>query len=757
MNCKKCGNSCPDGYKFCLHCGAPLSQTAVNFDPTTDERPSNRLKFSGTTTDDAKKSTVKLSGGIPISQCGGSFRVRQNFEQKSMNQPPEAESASAVPTPRSSLAPDPTPTDVPHSSPTPIPIPEPHPNPSPTSRSALSPDLPRKKWSVGLIILLIILILSFCGLAGVLLYHFGVIGDQSPNETTAQAEAPEEVHDLYEAYFCENFLATDRACLVDVTHDGIDEMLVIQFSDEVGTYIYGYVYSVDEKGDVKRIYSTTGSNYNIGGYFQWFIKETTDGFILAREEGHWSTGLGELYYYEYYLNQDGTINILDSAQVSSLDYNSVEDSMAACGLFNALVEKKKSDFYTLYSAPAGDNDPDTLGSYPMNAADYFDISLISDIPELQDGEVLLYGEPAPVMLYASKMVETENLDNCYLYDIDGDGLSELILHHQNSMGEPLFEFYTCQNGVLTSLGTLDALCRRVVFDGNRLLLQYAFERHEEIQTVRLSNGCLSIEFVSERDLKEREDYTDYNALPASSYGCDPGILSYTYTKAQNSVVTPSEYFIEKDGYFTDGKCAYGLLSDGTLIGFDGVTGTSTVYGSKFLENHMLFGVTKKSLFFRNTAPDKDRIDIEWRGGNEIYSLSKETFTRTDYAGAWEGQYQAGYILLKSFRSDVSPSFLCVIDNDDVIRVSYVAGWDLTVYDGHVYLLEVCEDLYASPITCSVTEYRLDPDGLSEVALIGEGRYYYAYYTGSSIKMMDMSISEDVETLSFDIPTGKPVT
>jgi hypothetical protein len=28
MNCPQCGNSCPDGSKFCLHCGAALTQAS---------------------------------------------------------------------------------------------------------------------------------------------------------------------------------------------------------------------------------------------------------------------------------------------------------------------------------------------------------------------------------------------------------------------------------------------------------------------------------------------------------------------------------------------------------------------------------------------------------------------------------------------------------------------------------------------------------------------------------------------------------
>jgi len=33
MNCPQCGNSCPDGSKFCLHCGAALTQAPAATQP----------------------------------------------------------------------------------------------------------------------------------------------------------------------------------------------------------------------------------------------------------------------------------------------------------------------------------------------------------------------------------------------------------------------------------------------------------------------------------------------------------------------------------------------------------------------------------------------------------------------------------------------------------------------------------------------------------------------------------------------------
>lgn len=546
MICKNCRQYCPDGGRFCLYCGKPLEPDApavVTSDSVAEEPKRNSIKFSGTASE-SPKSTVKLSGGVPISQSNGSFQARR----------------------------DPSPAPQP---PTPVAPPAPRPTPVITPPTPDTPPKPQKKRSVGLILLLILLILSVCGLIGVLLYHFGVIGDKSTDETTAaQTEAAE-----------------------------------------------------------------------------------------------------------------------------SISGNSNDDQ----------------------------TDPSTTE------------------PEvrLRDGEVLLYGDPAPAMLYAAKMEETEELEYLYLYDIDGDGLCELILEYYCD-----FYFYTCRNDTLIYLGTFDSRCREPVLDGDRLLLQYTSEGHEEIYTVTLANDVLSVVLASERDLGEGESYTEYSALPLRSYGSDLSLLSNLYTQAQNQVVTPSEYFVEKDGYFTDGQCAYCLLSDGTLLGYDGVTGTSTAYGANFSENTFLFGVTENSFYFQYADPEN------WWGVT-VYALDKSTLVRTNYGEGWEPKYREGYVLLKSFRSDVSPSFLRVIDNDDVTLVSDVFGFDLTVYDGQVYLLEVYEDLSVSPNTTTITEYRLDPGGLTEVALIAEGSYY-AHYHEASIVVYDLSQEENNATY-FDIPTGKPIS
>ena len=70
------------------------------------------------------------------------------------------------------------------------------------------------------------------------------------------------------------------------------------------------------------IYTKTGSHfhYGAGGFFDWYIGETESGYILASEEGFWSTGVGELTFHEYYLTQNGEVCDVSTISIASGDY-----------------------------------------------------------------------------------------------------------------------------------------------------------------------------------------------------------------------------------------------------------------------------------------------------------------------------------------------------------------------------------------------------------------------------------------------------
>lgn len=185
---------------------------------------------------------------------------------------------------------------------------------------------------------------------------------------------PEEVHSIYEAFFCENFLATDLVCLADVTHDGLDEMIVVHFCDEMKARIEGLVYTIDENRQVKLIFTKVGSAFNAGGFFNWYIQESPTGFLLASEDGHWSTGHGTLAYHEYYLTCDGVICDVASDSVTSLDYNTDEEITAAFYQYKDRIAVRKSSFYTIYSCPENGYDEDTIALYPSKPSDIFSVA-----------------------------------------------------------------------------------------------------------------------------------------------------------------------------------------------------------------------------------------------------------------------------------------------------------------------------------------------------------------------------------------------
>lgn len=180
-----------------------------------------------------------------------------------------------------------------------------------------------------------------------------------------------EIRTKYSDYFFWHFPDTDMVCLADVTHDGVDDMIVIHFSDEMKSQIDGYVYTIDENRQIQLIYSKTGSAFHTGGYFTWYIKETPSGCILASEEGYWSTGLGELTFHEYYLTQDGAVIDVYSTMVSSNYYGTMEEISDAFDVYAAQIQERKKDLYTLFSCPENGMDMATIANYPMSPYDTF--------------------------------------------------------------------------------------------------------------------------------------------------------------------------------------------------------------------------------------------------------------------------------------------------------------------------------------------------------------------------------------------------
>ena len=110
----------------------------------------------------------------------------------------------------------------------------------------------------------------------------------------------------------------------------------------------------------------------------------------------------------------------------------------------------------------------------------------------------------------------------YLYDIDGDGVKELLLPEGTCEADYMYQVYTIANGSAVYLGELSG-GHTVFFEdteggnGSSILLMQAHMGYERISRLTLSNGSLSEEEISERELGEEEEYFDNGApLPEAA-------------------------------------------------------------------------------------------------------------------------------------------------------------------------------------------------------------------------------------------------
>ena len=110
----------------------------------------------------------------------------------------------------------------------------------------------------------------------------------------------------------------------------------------------------------------------------------------------------------------------------------------------------------------------------------------------------------------------------YLYDIDKDGVKELLLQEGTCEADYMYQVYTIENGAAVYLGELSGGHTMFFEDteggnGSSILLMQAHMGYERISRVTLSNGSLSEEEISERELGAEEEYFDNGApLPESA-------------------------------------------------------------------------------------------------------------------------------------------------------------------------------------------------------------------------------------------------
>lgn len=126
---------------------------------------------------------------------------------------------------------------------------------------------------------------------------------EPPTEPPTELPAP-DVKELYKSYFLDKYSLTDLVCLADVTHDGIDDMIVIHQDNNDEYVYYGYVYTATDSS-VKQIYEKSGTTSHIGGFFNWYLVEDSESWNLAEEYFEMWQGRGETGFRQYYLSNSG--------------------------------------------------------------------------------------------------------------------------------------------------------------------------------------------------------------------------------------------------------------------------------------------------------------------------------------------------------------------------------------------------------------------------------------------------------------------
>ncbi len=118
----------------------------------------------------------------------------------------------------------------------------------------------------------------------------------------------------------------------------------------------------------------------------------------------------------------------------------------------------------------------------------------------------------------------------YIYDIDGDGVKELLL--QEGTCEADYQYYICtiQNGEVVFLDEIPGGHTMFYEDteggnGHSILQVQAHMGYETINRVTLENGKISVETISERELGENDEYFDNGRPLPGTYVVDTSYLN----------------------------------------------------------------------------------------------------------------------------------------------------------------------------------------------------------------------------------------
>lgn len=181
--------------------------------------------------------------------------------------------------------------------------------------------------------------------------------------TIADEKEPINTFELYKQFFLEHFSLKDLVCLADVTHDGVDEMIVTSINEEykdieynlnaeeLGSTCKAKIYSIIND-EPTLIYEINGGFSHANGFFDIYLIRDGDYYNIGDEINEMWQGFGELRFEEYYLDEDGakkTVSLISSndGTVSHDPPEPISDE--AFDAYTKLLDKKIANAYKVYS------------------------------------------------------------------------------------------------------------------------------------------------------------------------------------------------------------------------------------------------------------------------------------------------------------------------------------------------------------------------------------------------------------------------
>lgn len=154
--------------------------------------------------------------------------------------------------------------------------------------------------------------------------------------------------------------------------------------------------------------------------------------------------------------------------------------------------------------------------------------------------------------YVKQMLETLDLVWYYIYDMDNNGMYELIIMSGTFEGDFKFHFYTYRDGRIEYIDSVSARYSSlyVPLSGKGILKVYARQEWITITEITLNDRTFSTKKLFDTEIGYSEDYWDYVNDYASDHliGCDTYdpkyaeyIFRYGYAKGSEKWATEHPY------------------------------------------------------------------------------------------------------------------------------------------------------------------------------------------------------------------------